>query len=69
MAKLLDPLGEYLSAKVISRKHGTQEHQKGLDILLGQDSAILILDDAEDVGTSVFSWISMLNQFIFTLVW
>ena len=55
MAKLLDPLGEYLSAKVISCKHGTQEHQKGHDILLGQDSAILILDDAEDVGTSVFS--------------
>ena len=30
MAKLLDPQGEYFSAKVISCKHGTQEHQKGL---------------------------------------
>ena len=30
MAKLLDPQGEYFSAKVISCKHDTQEHQKGL---------------------------------------
>ena len=40
---------------MISRKDGTQEHQKGLDILLGQESAVLILDDAEDVGTFVIS--------------
>lgn len=55
MAKLLDPLGEYFSAKVISREHGTQEHQKSLDILLGQESVVLILGDAKDVGTSVIS--------------
>ena len=30
MAKLLDPQGDYFSAKVISCKHATQEHQKGL---------------------------------------
>ncbi|KAL1333107.1 hypothetical protein AAHE18_11G076600 [Arachis hypogaea] len=47
MAKLLDPLGEYFNAKVISRDDGTQKHQKGLDIVLGQESAVVILDDTE----------------------
>ncbi|XP_057419953.1 RNA polymerase II C-terminal domain phosphatase-like 4 isoform X2 [Lotus japonicus] len=49
MAKLLDPRGEYFNAKVISRDDGTQKHQKGLDVLLGQESAVLILDDTEHV--------------------
>ncbi|GAU18332.1 hypothetical protein TSUD_202210 [Trifolium subterraneum] len=47
MAKLLDPEREYFNAKVISRDDGTQKHQKGLDIVLGQESAVLILDDTE----------------------
>lgn len=47
MAKLLDPQGEYFNSKVISRDDGTQRHQKGLDIVLGQESAVLILDDTE----------------------
>ncbi|XP_072081835.1 RNA polymerase II C-terminal domain phosphatase-like 4 isoform X1 [Arachis hypogaea] len=47
MAKLLDPQGEYFNAKVISRDDGTQKHQKGLDIVLGQESAVVILDDTE----------------------
>ncbi|XP_061356677.1 RNA polymerase II C-terminal domain phosphatase-like 4 isoform X3 [Gastrolobium bilobum] len=50
MAKLLDPQGEYFNAKVISRDDGTQKHQKGLDVVLGQDSAVLILDDTEHFG-------------------
>ncbi|XP_054822636.1 RNA polymerase II C-terminal domain phosphatase-like 4 isoform X2 [Prosopis cineraria] len=49
MAKLLDPKGEYFHSKVISRDDGTQKHQKGLDIVLGQESAVLILDDTENV--------------------
>ncbi|KAK4257542.1 hypothetical protein QN277_007116 [Acacia crassicarpa] len=48
MAKLLDPKGEYFHSKVISRDDGTQKHQKGLDIVLGQESAVLILDDTEN---------------------
>ncbi|KAK7281508.1 hypothetical protein RIF29_09566 [Crotalaria pallida] len=48
MAKLLDPGGEYFTSKVISRDDGTQKHQKGLDVLLGQESAVLILDDTEN---------------------
>lgn len=47
MAKLLDPQGEYFNSKVISRDDGTQRHQKGLDIVLGQENAVLILDDTE----------------------
>ncbi|XP_040998779.1 RNA polymerase II C-terminal domain phosphatase-like 4 isoform X3 [Juglans microcarpa x Juglans regia] len=45
MAKLLDPQREYFSSRVISRDDGTHRHQKGLDVVLGQESAVLILDD------------------------
>ncbi|XP_038890381.1 RNA polymerase II C-terminal domain phosphatase-like 4 isoform X1 [Benincasa hispida] len=48
MAKLLDPKKEYFNGKVISRDDGTQKHQKGLDVVLGQESAVLILDDTEN---------------------
>ena len=49
MADLLDPRREYFGERVISRDDGTQRHQKGLDIVLGQESAVLILDDTENV--------------------
>ncbi|KAL5772880.1 hypothetical protein ACOSQ2_012804 [Xanthoceras sorbifolium] len=48
MARLLDPNKEYFNSKVISRDDGTQRHQKGLDVVLGQESAVLILDDTEN---------------------
>ncbi|KAJ7955625.1 RNA polymerase II C-terminal domain phosphatase-like 4 [Quillaja saponaria] len=48
MAKLLDPQREYFNARVISRDDGTQRHQKGLDVVLGQESAVIILDDTEN---------------------
>ncbi|GMY35638.1 RNA polymerase II C-terminal domain phosphatase-like 4 [Fagus crenata] len=51
MAKLLDPQREYFSSRVISRDDGTQKHQKGLDIVLGQESAVVILDDTENAWT------------------
>ncbi|XP_043814968.1 RNA polymerase II C-terminal domain phosphatase-like 4 isoform X5 [Manihot esculenta] len=51
MAKLLDPRREYFDARVISRDDGTQRHQKGLDIVLGQENAVLILDDTETAWT------------------
>ena len=53
MAKLLDPKKEYFGDRVISRDDGTQKHQKGLDIVLGQESAVLILDDTENVSFSL----------------
>jgi RNA polymerase II C-terminal domain phosphatase-like 3/4 len=63
MAKLLDPQREYFSARVISRDDGTHRHQKGLDVVLGQESAVLILDDTENVSTFAISLpLYLLNQ-------
>lgn len=53
MAKLLDPKKEYFGDRVISRDDGTLKNQKGLDIVLGQESAVLILDDTENVSFSL----------------
>ncbi|XP_052199388.1 RNA polymerase II C-terminal domain phosphatase-like 4 [Diospyros lotus] len=49
MAKLLDPEKVYFSSRVIAQDDSTQRHQKGLDVVLGQESAVLILDDTEPV--------------------
>ncbi|CDP10217.1 unnamed protein product [Coffea canephora] len=49
MAKLLDPEDVYFNSRVIAQGDCTQRHQKGLDIVLGQESAVLILDDTEAV--------------------
>lgn len=49
MASLLDPKKEYFNTRVISRDESTQKHQKGLDLVLGQESAVVILDDTEAV--------------------
>ncbi|KAI8018185.1 RNA polymerase II C-terminal domain phosphatase-like 4 [Camellia lanceoleosa] len=50
MAKLLDPEKIYLSSRVIAQDDCTQRHQKGLDVVLGQESAVLILDDTKLVS-------------------
>ncbi|KAA8535340.1 hypothetical protein F0562_030343 [Nyssa sinensis] len=49
MAKLLDPGKVYFHSRVIAQDDCTQRHQKGLDVVLGQESAVLILDDTEHV--------------------
>ncbi|KAL8157077.1 RNA polymerase II C-terminal domain phosphatase-like 4 isoform X1 [Apium graveolens] len=49
MARLLDPENIYFNSKVIAQGDCTQRHQKGLDVVVGQDSAVLILDDTEQV--------------------
>ncbi len=64
MAKLLDPQGEYFNSKVISRDDGTQRHQKGLDIVLGQESAVLILDNTEHVSSLLVSYFILPNYLI-----
>ncbi|MCH86878.1 RNA polymerase II C-terminal domain phosphatase-like 4-like [Trifolium medium] len=48
MAKLLDPQEEYFKDKIISRDDGTKKDKKDLDIVLGTENAILILDDKEE---------------------
>ncbi|OMO80480.1 NLI interacting factor [Corchorus olitorius] len=50
MAKLLDPQGEYFNGRVISRDEGTQKDQKGLDVILGQETAVLKSDETEHDG-------------------
>ncbi|KAJ9704779.1 hypothetical protein PVL29_003026 [Vitis rotundifolia] len=49
MVKVLDPRTVYFSSSVISQADSTQRHQKGLDVVLGPDSAVLILDNTERV--------------------
>ncbi|XP_031473757.1 RNA polymerase II C-terminal domain phosphatase-like 4 isoform X1 [Nymphaea colorata] len=49
MANMLDPKGVYFPSKVISQADCTQKHQKGLDVVLGLESAVVILDDTEMV--------------------
>ncbi|KAK4777924.1 hypothetical protein SAY87_018111 [Trapa incisa] len=51
MAKLLDPGDQYFNDRIISRDDGTQKHQKGLDVVLAEESAVLILDDTENAWT------------------
>ncbi|KAJ8555816.1 hypothetical protein K7X08_013312 [Anisodus acutangulus] len=47
MAKLLDAGGVYFPSRVIAQGDSTQKHQKDLDVVIGKDSAVLILDDTE----------------------
>ncbi|CAN4084447.1 unnamed protein product [Withania somnifera] len=49
MANLLDPGGIYFHSRVIAQSDSTRRHQKGLDVVVGKESAVLILDDTEVV--------------------
>ncbi|XP_074562651.1 RNA polymerase II C-terminal domain phosphatase-like 4 [Curcuma longa] len=49
IAKLLDPDKVYFDSKVITQADCTQRHQKGLDVILGAESLVVILDDTEAV--------------------
>lgn len=50
MAKLLDPRDKYFHSRIIAQGDCTQKHQKGLDIVMGHESTVLILDDTEAVS-------------------
>ncbi|KAJ4807546.1 C-terminal domain phosphatase-like 4 [Rhynchospora pubera] len=49
IAKLLDPGDVYFSSKVICQSDCTTRNQKGLDVVLGADNLVIILDDTEHV--------------------
>ena len=49
MATLLDPTGELFSGRVISNSDSTSAHTKDLDIVLGAEPAVLIVDDTDRV--------------------
>lgn len=50
MAKLMYLKGEYFGNRIISRDNGTVKHQKSLDVVLGQESYVLILNDSENAN-------------------
>ena len=54
VAKVLDPQGTYFQSKIISQSDCTQRHQKGLDVILGAENTVLILDDTEMVGSDCY---------------
>ncbi|KAJ4779920.1 C-terminal domain phosphatase-like 4 [Rhynchospora pubera] len=49
IAKLLDPGDVYFPSKVICQSDCTTRNQKGLDVVLGADNLVIILDDTEHV--------------------
>ncbi|KAL1222800.1 RNA polymerase II C-terminal domain phosphatase-like 4 [Cardamine amara subsp. amara] len=49
MAKLLDPRGVYFSDRIISRDDGTLRDKKSLDVVLGDEEAVLIVDDSKNI--------------------
>ncbi|PSC72296.1 RNA polymerase II C-terminal domain phosphatase-like 4 [Micractinium conductrix] len=49
MAKLLDPTGKIFHGRVISSGDSTQRYVKDLDVVLGRERVVLILDDTEGV--------------------
>ena len=49
MAKLIDPGNIYFQSRIISRNDYTLKNQKSLDIVLGRESAVLIVDISRPV--------------------
>lgn len=49
MAKLLDPTRQLFADRIISQNDSTKRYTKDLDVVLGADSAVVILDDTEAV--------------------
>ncbi|RZC50372.1 hypothetical protein C5167_018798 [Papaver somniferum] len=49
MARLLDPDNVYFNSRVISQGDCTKKRQIGLDVVLGAESAVIVLDDTEHV--------------------
>ena len=49
MAQLLDPSGDLFSGRIISNEESTNARVKDLDIVLGAEPAVLIVDDTDRV--------------------
>jgi len=55
VVQLLDPTGRLFGDRVISQLDSTRRNTKDLDVVLGAESAVVILDDTEGVMlTSLF---------------
>ncbi|KAJ4712762.1 RNA polymerase II C-terminal domain phosphatase-like 4 [Melia azedarach] len=51
VAKLLDPDSKYFSSRIMAREDFRQRERKNLDLVLGRESGVVILDDTESVWT------------------
>lgn len=49
MVRLLDPTGRFFGDRIISQGDSTRSTMKDLDVVLGAESAVVILDDTEGV--------------------
>ncbi|PRQ16964.1 putative protein-serine/threonine phosphatase [Rosa chinensis] len=49
MVKLLDPRNEYFGDRVVSRDDSTRKFEKNLDVVCAKESAVLVLDDTQQV--------------------
>lgn len=65
MAKLLDPSKTFFGGRVISGRDSTQRHVKSLDVVLGADTAVLILDDTEGVWPGHAANLIQVDRYIF----
>ena len=63
MASLLDPSGRFFGSRVISQSDSTCRTTKDLDVMLGSESAVVILDDTE--GVKLPSYCSIFVAFFF----
>lgn len=48
-AKLLDPDSKYFGSRIIAREDFKQKEKKNLNLVLGQESGVIILDDTDSV--------------------
>ncbi|MCL7040142.1 hypothetical protein MKW94_003297 [Papaver nudicaule] len=51
-ARLLDPGKIYFDWRVISKEDCTHENKKSLDVVLGAESVVIILDDTKYLGAT-----------------
>ncbi|KAL0050233.1 hypothetical protein WJX82_006909 [Trebouxia sp. C0006] len=65
MAKLLDPNKTFFGGRVISGRDSTQRHVKSLDVVLGADTSVLILDDTEGVWPAHYANLIQVDRYIF----
>jgi RNA polymerase II C-terminal domain phosphatase-like 3/4 len=49
MAALLDPSGRLFGGRIIANSDSTNAHTKDLDIVLGAEPAVLVVDDTDRV--------------------
>ncbi|KAK1379559.1 RNA polymerase II C-terminal domain phosphatase-like [Heracleum sosnowskyi] len=59
----LDPEGLYFGNRVISRENCTTPGQKGLDVVLVEPSAVVILDDTESVWKGYFANLLLVEKY------